>query len=509
MTPEPPVPAIGPDLDARGRTLVNRGGIAVRRARARLAVVTLPELWAFLAVALPVLASLIAPLPTVDLAYQLRAGAGILGGGGIPSVDSWTFTAAGEPWLDQQWGAQAILQAVYAVTGWSGLAILRAALVGLIFGLLLAAIRRRNPAVDLRRAAWLTLAAFIVAAPALALRPQLLGMVAFAASLLLLADRRDHPERLWFLPAITLAWANVHGSFILAPVLVALAWLEDRAAHASTRPWLLLILAAVLLATLVNPFGLGAWTYAAGLAGGREVTGRISEWQPTTFRDVQGLVFWGSVAAVAVFLARRRATTPLSALAALGAFALLGAWAVRGIAWWPLVAAVVVAGLVIAPAEAPRVRRGSPLNGAVMVGLAVAGVLLLPIWRAVDPGTGAPAGILAQAPSAITARLRDLATPADRVWNPQAWGSWLEFAVPAPRYAVDSRIEIFPATTWQLTDLLDASTPRGTELLARFGVTIVVASGRDTPLERALAADSTWRATHRDRDGSIWIRTDR
>src|SRR5215207_1875686 len=67
---------------------------------------SLGELWAFLGVALPGLASLLVPLPAVDLAYQLRAGAEILAGNGIPSTETWTFTVFGEPWLDQQWGAQ-------------------------------------------------------------------------------------------------------------------------------------------------------------------------------------------------------------------------------------------------------------------------------------------------------------------------------------------------------------------------------------------------------------------
>ena len=54
---------------------------------------TLPRLWVFLAVALPALAAVIANLPSVDLTYHLRAGAQILDGGGIPTTDTWTFTA--------------------------------------------------------------------------------------------------------------------------------------------------------------------------------------------------------------------------------------------------------------------------------------------------------------------------------------------------------------------------------------------------------------------------------
>ena len=67
---------------------------------------SLPRFWAFLAVALPVVAALVASLSTVDLTYQLRAGAEILASSSIPRVDSWTYTVAGQPWFDQQWGAQ-------------------------------------------------------------------------------------------------------------------------------------------------------------------------------------------------------------------------------------------------------------------------------------------------------------------------------------------------------------------------------------------------------------------
>ncbi|HEY7131483.1 MAG TPA: hypothetical protein VH440_04485, partial [Candidatus Limnocylindrales bacterium] len=76
---------------------------------------SLRSLWAFLAIALPVLAAVIAPLPTVDLAYHLRAGAEILDTRAIPSVDTWTFTAAGQPWQDQQWLAQVVLALAYRI----------------------------------------------------------------------------------------------------------------------------------------------------------------------------------------------------------------------------------------------------------------------------------------------------------------------------------------------------------------------------------------------------------
>ena len=105
---------------------------------------TLARLWAFLAVGLPVLASLIANLSSVDLTYHLRAGHEILDTGTIPTVDIWTFSAAGVPWFDQQWGAQAILALTERIGGWSGLVLLRALLVGCIFGAMYLIGRRRG-----------------------------------------------------------------------------------------------------------------------------------------------------------------------------------------------------------------------------------------------------------------------------------------------------------------------------------------------------------------------------
>src|ERR1041385_7085056 len=102
---------------------------AIRRRPRNVAWPTLGHVWTFLGVFLPALAALLVPMPAVDLAYQLRAGAGILAGQGIPDTDTWTFTVAGTPWLDQQWGAQVLLAGVFDILGWTGLAILRAFLV--------------------------------------------------------------------------------------------------------------------------------------------------------------------------------------------------------------------------------------------------------------------------------------------------------------------------------------------------------------------------------------------
>jgi hypothetical protein len=470
--------------------------------------VSLNRLWAFLAVALPVLAALIANLSSVDLTYHLRAGEGILATGAIPRVDEWTFTAAGAPWTDQQWGAQVVLELAYRLAGWTGLAVLRAALVGVVFGCLFVIGRRRG--LDPRTAALLTLAAFLVSAVALALRPQLLGMALFAIVLLLVVERRTHPRALWAVPVIVAVWANLHGSFFLGPLVLGLAWLEDVHDRDPGARRTLAIGVASALAACLTPFGPAVWAYAVGLSTNPQVTQRITEWQATTLRTVPGMLFFASAAAIVVLIARRGRTTSWPTLAWLGAFFLIGAFAIRGVAWWPLGAVTAIAGTLVTATAAPD-RVDPPLirrmNVVIVGAVLVAGLVLLPLWRPIDAGLGAPVGVVGNAPSGITGALRGTLQPGDRLFNPQPWGSWFIFELPATPVAIDSRIELFPVEVWDAYERVVDGGDGWARQLDDWKVTVVVAAGasEDAFVERLEAAG--WTSMYSDGDGTVLRRS--
>jgi len=525
---------------------------------------SLGELWTFLGVFLPALAALLVPMPAVDLAYQLRAGSEMLGTGTIPNADTWTFTVAGAPWLDQQWGAQLLLTAVFDVLGWTGLAILRAFLVGLSFWLLLGAIRAAwsiasvraggsAVASSARTATLLTVGFFIVAAPALALRPQLFAIVLFAATVRILVERSRHPRRLWLIPVMAVAWANLHGSFPLVVVLVALAWLDEVAllrippppGHPQTRlrrrllgsTGLAIIAAISALATLLNPFGLDVWGYIVDLASDPEITSAVSEWQPPTPLDPAGFVFYASLllaAGVVYFRLRTDAGRPPARfwgpLASVAVFALLGVATGRGLAWWAIAAPVAMVqlqpGLKLAhlsfrgraPLRARTAReasaseaRRSPLNMLVMALLVVFAVALLPIWRPTGPA-GVPILALSHAPQGIAEQLGRLVRQRDlprgaQVWAPQTWASFIEWAAPEVRVAVDSRIELFPPPVLADADeIANAATGWLSTLQVRHVHALVVAAGPEGDRQReALESGAGWTNVYEDDEGSIWL----
>lgn len=472
---------------------------------------SLSRFWLFLAVALPVLAALLAPMSTVDLTYGLRAGAGILDTRSIPTVDTWTYTVAGDAWVNQQWGAQVLLAAAHGLGSWTGLVLLRALLTGIVFGCLVVIGVRRGLAA--RTVAVLVIVAFVVAAPAMALRPQLFGMTAFALVLLLVTDRRSHPGRLWLVPVIVAIWANLHGSFFLGPLVLGLAWLEDVRDHVDRPHRTLLVAAVSALAACLTPFGPLVWVYAVGLTSNAGVTARVSEWQPTTIRSVVGALFFGSVLAVAALLARRGQVTTWPTLAWLATFFLIGLYAERGVAWWPLAAFVTVAALlapdpddvVTAPASEGTlaVRR---VNVIVAGALVVVGIALLPIWRPVDPGTGVPIGTLTHAPSGVTAALRVVAGAGDHLFARQTWGSWFEFDRPDLLVAVDSRIELFPADVWDGYDRVVTGRDGWAAQLDAWGVDVVAMGPEERAMRDRLVA-AGWVLRYDGADGFVLART--
>lgn len=540
---------------------------ALRRAPRNVTWPTLGQLWAFLGIFLPALAALLVPMPAVDLAYQLRAGAGILAGQGIPATDTWTFTVAGTPWLDQQWGAQVLLAGVFQVLGWTGLALLRAALVGLTFWFVLRAIRAAWSiasvraggsaiASSARTATLITIAFFMVAAPALALRPQLFAIVLFAATVGILIERSRQPRRLWLIPFLAIAWANLHGSFPLVVVLVALAWIDEVAllrvppppGHPAPRlrrrllgsTGLAIIAAVSALATLVNPFGLDAWGYIVDLARDPEITTAVSEWQPPSPLDPAGLLFYVSVLAVlgvVVFRFRtdqgRTSARFFGPLVSVGLFGLLGMITGRGLAWWAIAAPVAMVqlqpGLKLADVRLrglPTLRartareasasegRRSRLNLLVMVVLVIFAMALLPILRPRGPA-GVPILTLTDAPQGIAHELRTLVgrqvSRGAPVWAPQPWGSFLEWAVPEVRVAIDSRIELFPPTVLADADEVASATNGWLSTLDVRAVNVVViAADAAGARQRAdLEASPVWKLFYEDDDGSVWLYNNR
>jgi hypothetical protein len=155
------------------------------------------------------------------------------------------------------------------------------------------------------------------------------------------------------------------------------------------------------------------------------------------------------------------------------------------------------------------------LNALVVVVLLVAAIALLPVWRPLGP-VGVPLATLSDAPQDIAIELRRLDETGralrtkPHVWNPQIWGSWLEWAVPSMEVAVDSRIELFPLSLWADSSLLATGDGEWRSILDRYDVDVLVLTvDQDARLRPLLETSHDWSQTFTDADGTIWIRANR
>jgi hypothetical protein len=462
------------------------------------------HVWIVIVVATPLIAAFMSHAPAVDLAYQIRAGDIMLRTHSLLHTDVFTFTVPGREWLNQQWGAQLLLSATHRLGGWNAIALMYAAMTSTAFVFVFLACRERGAST--RTAALLSVAGFWVARQNLAMRPQLMGVVLFAATLWILSGRRANPRILWVLPPLMVAWVNVHGSFVLVPLLLGLAWLEDRKESPETARIILAVGVASLVATLANPFGSRVWVYAAAIGTNSTISRTVTEWAPPTIREYSGIVFFASALIVAGYLVRRKEPVGWPQLLWLASFFVLALPALRGVAWWGLVFPVVVAGLGTQRSDADE-ERGSPIMNALLVTTIVAAaIVVMPLWRGAS-STGGPA-FLSQAPATLVDATEAGVPPGSRLFVSQTYASWFELELPSMPVFVDSRIELFPTSIWDDYLAIGSAREGWQATLDRWEVdALVINPDQDGALVSHIENDPAWRSAFQDDSGYLFVRS--
>jgi hypothetical protein len=204
---------------------------------------------------------------------------------GPVSHDPFNYSVPGHSWAVHEWLAELIMARTYDIGGILGLKLWKFACTALTI-ILLAMAAAETGATPLLQAAVL-IATAVALMPMMQFRPQLYTYMFLAALLALLARenyRRD--AQLWLAIPMFGLWANLHGGFVVGIGSLALytgvTAIADIAGGYGIR-WaarVLVITVACALATLVNPYGLRAWTHVLSALHNPITRKEMVDWQP-------------------------------------------------------------------------------------------------------------------------------------------------------------------------------------------------------------------------------------
>jgi len=439
------------------------------------------------------------PAKDPDLFWHLASGQWMLDHGRLLDRDVFSFTREGAPYTAGQWLGQVALTLAFRAGDWAGIEVLRATLVGIATLFLARAVLRIQP-----HPGWAAppiVAAILVSHLAWGDRPQLFTVALFPVFLdvLLRARLSGGTRALFLLPLLALLWANLHGAFVLGLALLLAFAVEAQLVRHPLRRDLGITLVASALASLLNPSGLIALTWAGSYAA--SAGQRVMEERPTDVLSPAGTLYallllasLGSALVLGRAGILARVGPPLLWAGLTVPFALLGLAIQRQLPYAcdvlaPFVAAALPAALGRAPASAPLVpRRLAVAVVAALVAVAsLSAVLAAP--REPDLATY-PAGSLAE----LRARPGNLLHEYD-------WGGYLIRAAPDHPTFIDGRL--FPFVPDVLADWSKAVAvqPGYAEVLERHDIRLILLRPH-RPLVAALR-ERGWPVVAEERDR--WI----
>jgi hypothetical protein len=482
--------------------------------RDRSTLLRIEHLWVALPFCFVLWAGFHAPVRLSDFWCYLKLGEVIAQARQIPRVDLFSFTAAGEPFVSQNWLAALLYHLTHAGAGLEGVVALNALILVVALGFSFASALGEAP--SLRSAA----AGSAFAAAGLIfqrnMRPQTFSFLFFALVLwIVLRLRRGERVGLWLAPVATAVWVNLHGGFVLGLALLVLGicgeWIERRRL---SRPMLatLLLMAA---ATLCNPEGVGIYRGVYEVATDVSSQRFVQEWLAPSIRELHSvLAFFVPVAAVILVLALSRRRPAAMELLLLVAFGLFAATARRNAIWFSLVAAPIVSShIATLPFRTASTVGSAAANRAIVAALALITVLLSP-W--VYPRLGRTELGLSLLDRRTPVRGIDYMQRAGiegRIFHPQEYGDYLMWRLwPRQRTFIDSRVHLFDDEVIRAYIQVGRGVPGWESILARYEIRWILLSPVDpehATLIRLVRESGTWSVAYNDGQTILFGRKER
>jgi len=447
-----------------------------------------------------------------DLWWHIKIGDTILATHRFPTVDPYSFTVLGQPWIAYEWLGEVLFSWVYRMGGLRGLDALlvmlgSAVVIALYY---LGTLRSGNSKAGFVAATVL----LILATVSFSMRPQMLGYLFLILTLIALEKfRQGKSLALWFLPLIFLAWVNTHGSFIIGMGAIALYYIcglkKFELGDIECVPWtarertqLSFAFMLCLIALTITPYGVRLAAYPFDMAFSQPINvANIQEWQPMPFNILGGKLFLALLLAFMLFQATRRIKWRAEELALFLFGLTMACLHVRFILLFvpffvPLLARMVAPWMDRYDANKDKYL----LNAVLMALVAIAIVHYAPTRQNLEQK------VALDYPIGAVAYLRDHPTPGP-MYNTYGFGGYLLWTMaPQQRLFIDGRGDLYEHGG-VLLDYMHISLikPGALEILRNYGVQSCLIE-RDEVLGVLLAASGDWEKVYSDNVSTLFVR---
>lgn len=285
--------------------------------------------------------------------WHLQTGNWILEHGTVPRVDPFLHATEARPWVSDQWLSDLICAGLYRIGGFAALYGIFVALYLLTYFAPLAAALRESGRSTIA-ATIAVMSAAKIAQIHLILRPVMFGIACFLLLFCALLpfyrsgtqtrsreqQARSFRSLQWQLPLLFLLWANLHPSFMLGLILIALVVIglfldlfffaegEERELR-ERRAQLLRLLAICFLATLLNPYGYALHLSILKLTSSTFFMSYHQEWNPAAMGSAEGQLFQCMLGAVVLSFFTRKSRVTMIDFVVIGFFVHSALTAVR------------------------------------------------------------------------------------------------------------------------------------------------------------------------------------
>ena len=238
-----------------------------------------------------------------DTGWHIRTGDWIWQHKAVPNVDIFSFSKPHQPWFAWEWAWDVLFATIHRFTGLSGVVFLNVVLLGLISALFFRLVRRVSDS-DVMAVLFTLLGVCGTMIHWLA-RPHLISWICVLIfGHVILSAENGNRKRLYALPLVTLAWANLHGGFPIGIVLLATSAFGEvlsallkgeqiwRRAWVNARPYALAGVGC-LAASFVNPYTWHLHQHIYSYLRDSKLLDNIQEFQSIDFHHPSSIFFEG------------------------------------------------------------------------------------------------------------------------------------------------------------------------------------------------------------------------